>query len=332
VSRGLVQLAMALVYAWGLTVLDPSMSHAAEPERSVIRVGFVGPESPSSAPPGVNAFWERLRELGYAEGQNLVIEERWAEGRYDRLPALMAEVLGRNVDVLVTYTTPAGIAARNATSRIPIVDALMGDPVGAGLVASLARPGGNVTGLSQAWADIAGKWLELLQETIPRLSTVAVIENPGNASSRGTVKELEATAPTRGLKLRFIEVRSPDALDRAFEQAGRNAQAVLLVPDSMIATNRARIAALAAKHRLPIMGFDRAFVDGGGLMAYAPNMTIQFGRAADYVDKILEGARPAELPIEQPTQFSLVVNLKTAKALGLTIPESILLRADEVIR
>jgi len=244
----------------------------------------------------------------------------------------MAEVVGRNIDVPVTYTTPAGIAAKNATNTIPIVDALMGDPVGSGLVVSLAQPGGNVTGLSQSWADIAGKWLELLQETIPRLSTVAVIANPDNVSNRSAVKELEATAPGPGLKLRLIEVRDARTLDHAFDQAARTAQAVVLVPDSVIATNLTRSAGLAMKYRLPVMSFGRRFVPAGGLMAYAPNMTIQFSRAADYVDKILRGAKRAELPVEQPTQFSLAVNLRTAKALGITIPGSILLRADEVIR
>jgi ABC-type uncharacterized transport system substrate-binding protein len=324
----------ALLVLAGLTATAAGsrLARAADPAQRVVRLGFVGPESPSTAPPGVNAFWQRLRELGYIDGQNLVIEERWAEGQYDRLPALMIEVVGRKIDVLVTYTTPAGIAARHATSTIPIVDALMGDPVGTGLVATLARPGGNVTGLSQEWVDIAGKWLELLQETVPRLSTVAVLENPDNLSNRGAAKELRSIAPARELKLQFIEVRGPEALDRAFEQAVRKAQAVLLLPDSILATNRPRITALAARHRLPVMSFDRSFVVEGGLVAYAPNMTVQFARAADYVDKILKGAKPAELPIEQPTQYVLVINLRTAKALALTFPESILLRADEVIR
>jgi ABC-type uncharacterized transport system substrate-binding protein len=302
----------ALLVLAGLTATAAGsrLARAADPAQRVVRLGFVGPESPSTAPPGVNAFWQRLRELGYIDGQNLVIEERWAEGQYDRLPALMIEVVGRKIDVLVTYTTPAGIAARHATSTIPIVDALMGDPVGTGLVATLARPGGNVT----------------------RLSTVAVLENPDNLSNRGAAKELRSIAPARELKLQFIEVRGPEALDRAFEQAVRKAQAVLLLPDSILATNRPRITALAARHRLPVMSFDRSFVVEGGLVAYAPNMTVQFARAADYVDKILKGAKPAELPIEQPTQYVLVINLRTAKALALTFPESILLRADEVIR
>jgi putative ABC transport system substrate-binding protein len=321
------------VFIAAAAVLAPPLSRAAEPSQRVVRVGFVHTASPSTATGGVTAFWERLRELGYVEGENLVVEARWAEGRYDRLPALMAEVVGRKVDVLVTFSTPAAIAAKNATTTIPIVDASMADPVRAGLVASLAHPGGNLTGLSNGWGEgMAGKWFELLQETVPRLSAVAVIANPDNPLNRDFAKDLQAIAPTRGLKLRLIEVREPGALDRAFVQAGRKAQAVLVLPDAIFSVHRGRVTALAAKHKLPTMYYVRDFVDAGGLMAYAPDQVAMFRRAADYVDKILRGANPGDLPIEQPTKYLLVVNLKTAKALGVTIPDSILLRADEVIR
>jgi putative tryptophan/tyrosine transport system substrate-binding protein len=299
-----------------------------------MRMGFVHPDWPSSPfdlrnEPG---FWNRMRELGWVKGQNLIVDERWADGRYDRLPALMAEVVGRRVDVLVTSTTVAAIAAKNATSTIPIVDALMGDPVGTGLVVSLARPGGNLTGLSMGWTQgMAGKWLELLQETVPRLSTVAVIADPDRPMSREQTKRLEAVAPARALKIRVIAVRRPEALDGAFEQAQRTAQAVLVLADQNM-LDQQHVAALAAQHRLPDMHVLREFVDAGGLMAYAPDVHEMYRRAADYVDKILRGAKPADLPVEEPTKFVLVVNLKTAKALGITIPESILLRADEVIR
>jgi putative ABC transport system substrate-binding protein len=315
-------------------VLAPPLVRAAEPAQSVARVGFVGPASRNAAHGGGRSqFWERLRELGYIDGQNLVIEARWAEGRYDQLPALMAEVLERKVDVLVTYGTEAAVAAKNATSTIPIVVAAMGDPIRSGVAASLARPGGNLTGLSMGFAEgMAGKWLELLQEMVPRLSTVAVIANPDNPIARDLAKELEAIAPRRGLKLRLIEVREAGALDRAFEQAGRKAQAVLVLPDPMVAAHRGQVTALAAKYRLPTMYYLRDYVDAGGLMAYGPDLAVLYRRAADYVDKILKGAKPGDLPIEQPTKFELIVNLKTAKALGITIPESILLRADEVIR
>jgi putative ABC transport system substrate-binding protein len=309
------------------------LAGAAEPTQKVVRVGFVSLFSPSTSPRYEAVFWERLRELGWIEGQNLVVEARWTEGRYDRLSTLMAEVVGLKVDVLVTYSTPAVIAAKNATNTIPIV-AEMGDPVGSGLAASLAHPGGNVTGLSAGWAEgMAGKWLELLQDTVPRLSTVAVIFNPDSALNQDQVKKLEAVAATRAIKIRLIAVRGPEALDRVFEQVGRKAQAVLVLPDNPnLFAHRAQVTALAAKHRIPTIYFLRDFVDAGGLMAYAPDFAVVFRRTADYVDKILKGEKPGDLPIEQPTKFELVVNLKTAKALGITIPESILLRADEVIR
>ncbi|MGH2361296.1 MAG: ABC transporter substrate-binding protein, partial [bacterium] len=329
-----------LLLAFGLSlaalaaaVLAPPLARAADPAQRIVRVGFVDPESPSTAVRGVPAFWQRLRELGWVEGQNLVIETRWAEGRIDRLPALMEEVVGRKVDALVTYSTPGALAAKNATSTVPIVVALMGDPFASGVADSLARPGSNLTGLSLAWGEgIAGKWLELLQETVPRLSTVAIIANSDSPLSRGLAKELEVIAPTRGLKLVIIAVREPESLDRAFKQAYREAQAVLVLPDPLTVHNRRRITALATRHRLPGMYGLLEFVDAGGLMAYGVDHTVLLQRAADYVDKILRGAKPADLPIEQPTKFELVVNLKTAKALGITIPQSILLRADEVIR
>jgi putative ABC transport system substrate-binding protein len=312
-------------------VLAALRGYAAEPEQRAVRMGFVHPQSPSTASGGINAFWKRLHELGYVEGQNLLIEARWAEGHYDRLPALMTEVLARKVDVLVIYGAPGAAAAKNATSAIPIVGVAMGDPLRTGLVTSLARPEGNLTGLSVGWGEgIAGKWLELLQETVPRLLTVAVIGNPNNPIDIELAKELEALAPTRRLKLRHIEVRDSGALNRAFEQARRMAQAVLVLPDSILSAHRGEVTALAAKHRVPTMYSLRDFVDAGGLMAYSPDYAVQWWRAADYVDKILKGAKPAELPVEQPTQYLLVVNLKTARALRLRIPESILLRAEAI--
>jgi len=318
----------------GLTAnaLGSRVTRAAEPTQSVVRLGAVWPV-PSAATPGTSALWERLRELGYVKGQNLVVEERWADGRLDQLPALTADVLGHKIDVLITSGTPAAIAAKNGTSTVPIVAVVMGDPIGSALATSLARPGGNLTGFSLGWAGgMAAKWLELLQETVPRLSTVAVIEDPDNPFIRDVAKELEAIAPTRGLKLRFIDVRGHAALDRAFEQAARTAQALLVFPDSVVMAHRNEIIVLAAKRRLPAMYGVRDFVEAGGLMAYTPDFAVLFRRAGDYVDKILRGAKPGDLPIEQPTRYALIVNLKTAKALGLTVPESILLRADEVIR
>ena len=316
-----------------VAMLGAVLARAAEPGPGVVRIGFVLPQSPSPTNRGVVAFWGRLRELGWIEGQNLVIEERWANGRIDRLPALIADVLGRKVDVLVTSGTPAAVAAKKATSTIPIVATSIGDPVRSGLAPSLGHPGGNLTGISLGWTEgMAGKWLELLQEAVPRLSTVAVIVNPDSPLVQGLAKDLEAVAPTRTLKVRIIEVREPGALDRAFEQARREAQGVLMLPAPAITAHPGQVPPLAAKYRLPTIYFMREFVDAGGLMSYSPDLAVMYRRAADYVDKILKGAKPADLPIEQPTQYQLVVNLMTAKALGLTIPESILLRADEVIR
>ena len=322
---------LALITA--VAVLGSPLARAADPAQRIVRVGFVDPGSRSTAPRAVSAFWDRLRELGYVEGQNLVIETRWGEGSTERLPALVAEVIGRKVAVLVTYGTAAAIAAKNATSTVPIVAVAMGDPLRTGLAANLARAGGNLTGLSLAWGEGAGgKWLELLQDTVPRLTTVAVIMTPDNPAERQLVKDLKSAAATRGLKLRIIGVREAGALDRAFEEAGRKAQAVLVLPMPSMTAHRWQVTALAAKHRLAAMYALRDYVEAGGLMAYAPDYAVMFRRAAEYVDKILRGARPADLPIEQPTRWTLVVNLKTAKSLGLTIPESILVRADEVIR
>lgn len=305
-------------------------AHAAD---KVAHIGLVSPESSGATAGAMAAFWDHLRELGWVEGKNLVIERRSAAGRIDQLPALMADVIGRNVDVLVTYSTPGAFAAKNATNTIPIVVASMGEPVASGLVDSLARPGGNLTGLSMAWGDgIPGKWLELMHETIPQLATVAVIANPDNPLNRSVVKVLTAAGPTSAVKIRIIEVREPDELERAFQEARERAQAVLVLPDALTVFHRRRIVALAAKHRLPDMYALFEFMDVGGLMAYGVDQAVLFRRAAEYVDKILRGARPADLPIEQPTRFKLVLNMATAKALGITIPQSILLRADEVIR
>ena len=330
--RALLILACGLA---GLTtaVLGLQLARAADPAQRVMRLGFVGTQTPSTAPHWVAAFWDRLRELGWVKGQNLVVEERWADGDLDRLPALMTDVVRREVDIIFTYNTAAATAAKKATSTTPIVVVGMGDPVATGLAASLASPGGNLTGLSLAWSEgIPGKWLELLHDVVPQLTSVAVLVYPGHPVVPQLVKALQAAAAARRLKLKIIEVRKPESLDRAFDQARGEAQAVLVPVNPMLMSQRQRVTALAAKHRLPAMYTVRDFVDAGGLMAYSPDFVVMFRRAADYVDKILKGAKPGDLPIEQPTTYELVVNLKTAKALGLTIPESILLRADEVIR
>lgn len=311
----------------------PVSTHSADQAQRVARVAFVDPFSSSSPLPGSPAFWQRLQELGWVQGQNLVTENRWAEGRIDRLPMLMADVIAQHVDVIVTRSTPAAIAAKNATATIPIVVGSMGDPIGTGLVTSLAHPGGNLTGLSlEQTAELSGKWLELLQEVVPQLATIAVISNPDSAYVKKMAKDLEAPALARGVKLRFMNVREPASLASALRQARRQAQAALVLADPLTVSHRREIAQLAASNRLPAIYVVLEFMDSGGLMAYGADPTTMWRRTAEYVDRILRGAKPADLPIEQPTQFKLIVNLKTARALGLTFPESILLRADEVIR
>jgi len=301
------------------------------PAQGVVRLGYVSPLSPATHK--FMPFWERLHELGWVEGQNLVVESRSAEGRLDRLPALMADVIGDRVDVLVTYGTPGAIAARKATSSVPIVAWALSEPVRTGLAASLARPGGNLTGLSMGYAEgVAGKLLEILHDTVPRLSTVAVIVNPNNPMTRDLATDLAALASARNLKLHAIELRGPEALGGAFERARQKAEAVVVIGEPITLEHRGRVTELAAKHRLPAIYLEPSYVQAGGLISYGPDFAAMWRRAADYVDKILRGAKPADLPIEQPTRYVLSVNLKTAKALGITIPESILLRADEVIR
>ena len=313
--------------------LSTEVARALDSSPRVARVGFVAPLSPSVFQAPEAEFLKRLGELGWIEGENLTIEKRSAEGWLERLPALMSEVLDRKVDVLVTYGVPGGLAAKKATSTTPIVDAIMNDPVREGLAASLAQPGGNLTGLATGWAEgYSGKWLELLQESTPRLSSIAVVLNPHNQWNRGIAQDLRVVAASRGLKLHFIEVGGPETLGSVFERARHHARAAVVLGEPITLENRARVTALVAKHRLSAIYAQREFVDAGGLMFYGPDFRVMFRRAADYVDKILRGAKPSDLPIERPTQYQLIVNMGTAKALGIKIPESILLRADEVIR
>jgi putative ABC transport system substrate-binding protein len=299
---------------------------------TVARVGYLDPESRDVARWGWPAFWQRMRELGYIEGSNLIVEARFADGRIDRLPALISDLVKRRVDVIFTYSLPGALAAKNGTSTTPIVT-VTPDPVGSGLVASLSRPGGNVTGLSTAWEEgRGGKWLELLQETVPNLSTVAVISNPEDALSALAAQQLRAAAATRGLKLRFIDVHDRTELDHALELARRHAEAVVVVPGAFTNTHRQKILGLTAKLRLPDLHGPPEDADLGALLAFGPDSSQAWRRAAEYVDKILRGAKPTDLPIEHVTQVSLSVNLKRAKELGISIPQSILVRADKVIR
>jgi putative ABC transport system substrate-binding protein len=307
--------------------------YAGEPAAKVARLGVVYTISPSTVSVGYTIdFWERLRELGWVKGKNILVEERWAEGQLDRMPALMTEVVAHKVDVILTTTEAGALAAKQATQTIPIIATSMGDPVGLGVAASLARPGGNVTGLSLQRVESIGKSLELLREVVPRMSAVAVLWNSESPLSRMQVKELETNARARGIEVRLIDVRSQQALAPAFDRARAYAQAVVVLSNPLTYQHRHEVTSLAAKHHLPTVYQNIEFVTDGGLIAYAADLRVMYRRAADYVDKILKGANPAELPIEQATEFKLAVNLKAANALGLKLPESILLRADEVIR
>jgi putative ABC transport system substrate-binding protein len=278
------------------------------------------------------AFRQGLRELGYVEGQNIAIESRWTEGTDDRLPALAADLVRSKVDVIVAETGAATRAAQQATRTIPIVMSLVNDPVGSGLVASLARPGGNVTGLTIMSPDLVGKQLELLKEVVPKVSRVALLRHPDNPASAAQLREAEAAAQGLGVRLQTLEARSPQEIDGAFAAMTRErAGALLVIPDTLFWSQRRQIVDLAVKRRLPSIRIGEAYADAGGLMSYGPSYRDLERRAATYVDKILKGANPADLPVAQPTKFELVINLKTAKAIGLAIPQPLLQRADRTI-
>jgi putative ABC transport system substrate-binding protein len=294
-------------------------------------IGFLGQTTLSGGSEWVAAFVQRLHELGWNEGRTIAIEYRWAEGREERFAEIAAEIVRLRVDVIVTSGTPQVLAVKQATSVIPIVFATAGDPVGTGVVASLARPGGNVTGLSNQHTDLAGKRLELLREVVPGLRRVAIIGNLGNPVIMLELSEVQAAARTLGLEVTALEIRRAEDITPAFEALKSRADALYISPDALINTNRIRINILAVGARLPTMHGSRDYVEAGGLMSLGANFPDQFRRAADYVDKILRGTKPGNIPVEQPTKFDLVINLTTAKALGLAIPETFLARADEVI-
>jgi putative ABC transport system substrate-binding protein len=318
-----------------IVLMAPLPAHT-QPTK-VFRIGVLEPSSFVTPGTPINSLWEAfrqgLRELGYVEGRNLVIEVRAAEGQYDRLPGLAAELVRLKPDVIVVDGTMAVVPARRATKTIPIVMAVAANPVESGLVFSLARPGGNITGSSFLSADLAGKRLALLKEAVPKARRVAILSNPDAPAHALILREGLGAALTLELLIQDLPVSTPPGLDDAFATAlAHHADAIFVLDDPMFGSNGVRIVELAAQSRLPAMYGIRQFVDGGGLISYGPSLPDLFRRAATYVDKILKGAKPGDLPIEQPTKFELVVNLKTAKALGLAIPESILLRADEVIR
>ena len=312
-------------------VLAP-LGAGAQQTGKVYRIGVLETTSPALNTANLDAFRQGLRELGYVEGQNLVIEYRSADGRPERFPGLATELVHLKVDLIVTRGTPAVLAAKKATGSIPIVMASSGDPVSYGIVSSLGRPGGNVTGLSTITVELAGKRLELLKEAIPRIARIAQLANMSSPASAANWRQIEVAARSLGLEPQLLDVRKPEDVARAFDTAiKQRADAVHVANDTLTQTNLRRIVDLSAKHRLPSIYASRDFVDAGGLMAYGPSYSDRYRRAATYVDKILKGAKPADLPIEQPTKFELVVNLKTAKALGLTIPQTVILQADQVI-
>jgi len=294
-------------------------------------IGYLGPSTRSIDVHRLGALVQRLRELGWIEGRTIVIEYRWAEGRSERYSEIAAEFARLKVDVIVTSGTAAVVTAKQATSVIPIVFAVAGDPVGTGLVASLARPGGNVTGLSNQSADLAGKRLELLREVVPSLRRLAILANAGSPIGVLEMREAQAAARTLDFEVATLEIRGAQDIAPAFDALKGRAEALYVASDPLVTTNRIRINTLALGARLPTMHGQGDNVEAGGLMSYGANFPDFYRRAADYVDKILRGAKPADLPIEQPTKFDLIINLVTAKALGLTVPPPLLARADEVI-
>jgi putative ABC transport system substrate-binding protein len=315
-----------------IVLLTVSSAEAQQPAK-LPTIGLLGAASASSYAPFVDAFRQGIRDRGYVEGKSVAVEYRWAEGKYDRLPDLAAELVGLKVDVILTHGTPGTQAAKQATATIPIVMTVVGDPVGSGLVASLARPGGNITGTSILAPEVGGKRLELLKEALPRVSRVAVLANADNAVHGLTVNFIEKLAPTLKTHLQQVQVRAPSEFDKAFSSmVAKRADALFVLEDAMLNDRAKQIADRAVKSRLPTMfGFGGA-VDVGGLMAYEASWSDLWRRSATFVDKILRGAKPAELPIEQASRFQLVINLKTAKQIGVTIPQSVLFRADKVIK
>jgi putative ABC transport system substrate-binding protein len=308
----------------------PVAARAQQPAK-LPTIGFLGPNTRSAASEWVVALVQRLRELGWIEGRNVAVDYRWVEGREERFAEVAAELVRLKVDVIITSGTPGVMALKQATSVIPIVFATAGDPVGNRLVASLARPGGNITGLATLAADLAGKRLELLREVASGLGRLVVMGNVGNPFTVLEMGEVQSAARMLGLEVAMLEIRRTEDIAPAFDALKGRGEALYVCTDALANTNRIRINILAVGARLPTMHGSRDYVEAGGLMSFGPNFPDLFRRAADYVDKILRGAKPADLPVEQPTKFDLVINVITAKAIGLTVPPALLARADEVI-
>jgi putative ABC transport system substrate-binding protein len=313
------------------TVAPPGAGAQPPAPGKIARVGYLTTQ-PSLTAPQPEAFRHGLRDAGWIEGGNLVLEYAQALAGYDELAALAQDLVRKKVDVIFAAGAPAALAAKQATAEIPIVFEMLGDPVRAGLVTNLARPGGNLTGQAGLAPELGGKRLELLREMLPRVASVAVLANPGNPATSSVVSETEAAAASLGLRVRVHPAREPAAIDRAFAaMAADRVDAVVVVQDPMLFAQQSRIFALTARHRLPAIYSISAMAEAGGLLAYAPNLAELFRRAAGQVDRILRGARPGDLPVEQPTRFELIVNVKAARALGLTVPPALLLRADRVV-
>jgi putative ABC transport system substrate-binding protein len=325
--KRVTRLALSLV---GTMLLALCLPAGAQQPAKVYRIGTLDNSSPSGRTQLWEAFRQGLRELGYIEGKNIALQQRWAEGNRDRLPVLAAELVHLKVDVIVTAATSPALAAKKATSTIPIVMASQSDPVGTGLVVSLAKPGGNVTGLSSMNVETGGKRLELLKEAFPKVSRVALLQSTQSPSPQS--KELEIVARALGLQLQVVETGGAADFERGFQIMAKERTDALMVAAGQIFAERRRVVEVVAKSRLPAMYPESAYVDAGGLMAYGVSPEDLFRRAATYVDRIFRGAKPADLPVEQPTKFEFVVNLKTAKQIGLIIPPNVLARADRVIR
>jgi putative ABC transport system substrate-binding protein len=328
--RELVALVGAAAVTWPLAA---PFGIQAQETGKVYRIGYLSYSSSAVTVHFIDAFRKELHELGWIEGQNVVIDSRFAEGRSDRLSDLAAELVRIKVDIILAATTPALVAAKNATGTVPIVAVNVGDLVALGLIASLARPGGNITGLSYSvGVDVFGKELELLKEALPDIGRVAVLSNPANPTHALAIPNVKVAARALGVELELLEGRDPNEFDGAFAvMAKERVKAILVLPDALFFLHRTRLADLAVKNRLPSMHGLRENVEAGGLMSYGPNSLDNYRRAATFVDKIFKGTMPADLPLEQPTKYELVINLKTAKSLGLMIPTTLLARADEVI-